>query len=318
MTTAGPDVEPASFRHEAFLYAGDEEFLRGTAEFVRDAHEADEPILVVVGATKIAALRDELGRDAESTHFADMSEVGHNPAWIIPAWQEFLAAHSEDGAAVRGIGEPIWPGRSDAEVAECQRHEELMNVAFTGGRPWWLLCPYDVAELEDDVIAAARRAHPFVLCDGAHHDCPDMVDLESMAAPYDGALPEPPPGAATLTFTTAEALSAVRDHVARCAEAAGMGPTETRSLVLAADEIATNSLRHGGGTGTLRTWPTSTGVVCEIRDAGTIADPLVGRRLPPAGRAGGRGVWIANHLCDLVQIRSNARGTTVRLHVHRV
>ena len=31
-------------------------------------------------------------------------------------------------------------------------------------------------------------------------------------------------------------------------------------------------------------------------------------------RAGGRGLWIANQLCDLVQVRSGAAGTTVRLH----
>jgi anti-sigma regulatory factor (Ser/Thr protein kinase) len=30
---------------------------------------------------------------------------------------------------------------------------------------------------------------------------------------------------------------------------------------------------------------------------------------------GGRGLWLANQLCDLVQIRSGARGTVVRLHM---
>ena len=32
---------------------------------------------------------------------------------------------------------------------------------------------------------------------------------------------------------------------------------------------------------------------------------------------GGRGVWLANQLCDLVQIRSGAAGTVVRLHARR-
>jgi hypothetical protein len=37
-----------------------------------------------------------------------------------------------------------------------------------------------------------------------------------------------------------------------------------------------------------------------------------------AGRVtleGGRGVWLANQLCDLVQIRSAPRSTQVRLHI---
>jgi hypothetical protein len=32
----------------------------------------------------------------------------------------------------------------------------------------------------------------------------------------------------------------------------------------------------------------------------------------------GRGVWMANQLCDLVQIRTYADGNAVRLHMHRV
>jgi len=44
------------FRHEALLYAGDQEFLAGTSAFIRDGLSADEAILVVVSAAKIAAL----------------------------------------------------------------------------------------------------------------------------------------------------------------------------------------------------------------------------------------------------------------------
>ncbi len=45
---------------------------------------------------------------------------------------------------VRGIGEPVNDRRTGAELAECQVHEELLNVAFEGGSPFWLLCPYDI------------------------------------------------------------------------------------------------------------------------------------------------------------------------------
>jgi anti-sigma regulatory factor (Ser/Thr protein kinase) len=317
MTTARPEIDRASFRHEAFLYGGLDDFLRGTAAFVRDANDAGEPVLVVVDEQKTAALRDELGGDG-CTHFADMADVGHNPAWIIPAWHEFLERHAGGNVPVRGISEPVWVGRSAPEIVECQRHEELLNVAFNGGRPWWLLCPYDLATLDDDVVTAAGRSHPFVLHDGVHRASPDVLDLESMAGPFDAPLSAPPPRVPVVSFNSPEALHDVREVVMKHAVAAGLGPTRAQALVLAANEIASNSLRHGGGAGTLAVWPTASGAACEIRDQGTIADPLVGRRLPPAGRTHGRGVWIANRLCDLVQIRSNAQGTTVRLHVQRV
>ena len=46
------------------------------------------------------------------------------------------------------------------------------------------------------------------------------------------------------------------------------------------------------------------------------------RRSPAAsarvhGQPGGYGLWLANQLCDLVQIRSLPAGTAVRLHMRR-
>ena len=44
-----------------------------------------------------------------------------------------------------------------------------------------------------------------------------------------------------------------------------------------------------------------------------IVDPLAGRRQPVAD-TGGYGLWIVNQLADLVQIRNDALGSTVRAH----
>jgi anti-sigma regulatory factor (Ser/Thr protein kinase) len=55
--------------------------------------------------------------------------------------------------------------------------------------------------------------------------------------------------------------------------------------------------------------------VCEVRDGGQLSDPLVGRRRPSSDQIGGRGLWIANQLCDLVQVRSSDEGAVVRLNV---
>jgi len=52
----------------------------------------------------------------------------------------------------------------------------------------------------------------------------------------------------------------------------------------------------------------------EVTDGGHIDDPLVGRRMPLPLASGGRGVYLVNQLCDLVQIRSSPKGTTVRIH----
>ena len=85
-------------------------------------------------------------------------------------------------------------------------------------------------------------------------------------------------------------------------------------LVLAAHELAMNSVQHGGGTGTLLTWQDPDALVVEVRDTGTIDDPLIGRTMPDFGGVSGRGIWMANQLCSLVQVRSGGDGTQVRLH----
>jgi anti-sigma regulatory factor (Ser/Thr protein kinase) len=65
----------------------------------------------------------------------------------------------------------------------------------------------------------------------------------------------------------------------------------------------------------MRIWFDAGSAVCEIRDAGFIAQPLAGREPPNAANAGGYGLWLANQVCDLVQVRSSPAGTAVRLLV---
>jgi anti-sigma regulatory factor (Ser/Thr protein kinase) len=65
----------------------------------------------------------------------------------------------------------------------------------------------------------------------------------------------------------------------------------------------------------MRIWFDDGAAVCEIRDAGFIAQPLAGREPPERGNGGGYGLWLANQVCELVQVRSSPAGTTVRLHV---
>src|SRR5438270_6312388 len=110
----------ATFRHEALLYAGEEGFLAGTAPFLRAAVEAEEPVLAMVSGAKIDMLREELGGAAAEVAFADMREVGSNPARIIPAWREFVEERGSGTRPMRGIGEPMWTERGPAELVECQ------------------------------------------------------------------------------------------------------------------------------------------------------------------------------------------------------
>ena len=308
------EAEAPSFRHEALFYSGWPEFVAGTVPFIRRGLASDEAILVVVSPEKIDLLRTALDRDADRVTYANMTEVGSNPARIIPLWQEFVTANVRRVSGVRGIGEPIWRDRSDDELAECQRHESLLNVVFESGPAWQLMCPYDVAQLAPQVVAEARCSHRHVLDQTGTSRSLEFRGVDACAAPFARPLPEP--GSVALeTSIDRLSLPAVRAQLARRATDAGLSRTETMHLVTAANEVASNSVIHGGGRGTLRMWADSHKVVCEIRGRGAIGDPLADRTRPGTDFAAARGLWLANQLCDLMQIRSFDNLTVVRLHM---
>ena len=308
----GVQTERGEFRHEALFYADDEEFLEATSAFLSEGVEQGSPSLAVLSADKIVALRREMAERAEAVVFADMAEVGRNPARIIPAWQKFVDEHGTSGRELRGIGEPIWRERSSAELVECQHHESLLNVAFADSPPFRLLCPYDSSALPGDVLEEARRSHPVVTVEGSPRPSEAFRGLADLAAPLSAPLSEPPRDAESTDFRN-ETLLGLHDLVARCASAAGLGAEEVEDFVLAVHEAATNSVRHGGGGGVLRVWNEDGTVICEVRDQGSFARPLAGRERPRVGQTGGWGLWMANQVCDLVQIRALGEGTAVRL-----
>ena len=278
--------------------------------FVVDGLEAGEPVMVATIAEHEDWLRDGLGTAADEVRFVDMGELGRNPARIIPAWQKFLDGAGA-GRPVRGVGEPIWPGRRDVEVAESQFHEALLNLAVDPETPFWLVCPYDVAGLGPRVVDEAARSHPALLqTDGyrgsgryggrAHIDLMFGAEFEDLRGP-----------SALATYDRAS-VGRLYDFVATHAGVAGLTEVRSADLAAASQRLAAGSLHRGAASGRIIVRDEPDAVVCEVVDDVTIGDPLVGRRAPLAADADG--LWFVNQNSDLVRLRSNAAGTTVRVY----
>ncbi len=185
------------------------------------------------------------------------------------------------------------------------------DVAFDAATPFTLLCPYNLETLADDVIDEMHRTHPFV-GRGEHRQPCGTYRAIDPAGPFERQPQAPPGDAAGLSFEVG-GLGRLRSFVTEQATLAGLDRDAAGSLVLAVNEIATNSLRYGGGRGELRAWTDDQSLVCEVSDRGHITEPLVGRMLPTLDSGTGAGLWLANQLCDLVQIFSSPGGTAIRI-----
>ena len=310
--SAFPTRRPEAFRHDAVFYRGERGFLPAVLPFVSAAVERDEPVLVAVLPAREQALRNELGPASKRVEFVDMQSAGRNPACIIPVWNDFVSRNSAGGKALNGVGEPIWPERTAPEIAECQRHESLLNLAFARAGSFALICPYDEAAPARGRPRGGAREPP--ACRRGRQASRQCLLLRcglhrrgrSQAARAAQRVHE------SRAFEGGDVTS-VRHELTRWAIANGLDPARAADLGLAVHEAAVNSIRHGGGRGVLRWWRGDDSLVCEVEDAGELRDPLAGRSLPAPESANGRGLWLINHLCDLVQLRQTPSGAVVRM-----
>lgn len=304
------DPGPAdACRHIALLYAGPAEYLLGLRRFIRAGGSDDEATLVAVPQGNSQLLRRELRGESASLTFTDMTELGRNPARIIPEIIGFARRHP--GRRTRCVAEPTWPGRSPAELQETARHEALANLAFREIRVT-ILCPYSTADLPSSVVADVACTHPFLVSGGQQRASSRYPGADAQPR-RNCMLPTPPGDASVLDYATD--LRPVRRFIAASSHRTGLAAERAADLVLAVSELAANTLRHTDAGGTVTIWHTPDHVVCQVHDSGWITDPLAGHRMPPDSLRRGSGLWLVNQLCDLTQTRTTPSGTVTRLHM---
>jgi predicted small metal-binding protein len=305
-----PSAVHPQYRHECLLYSSTDELLGEVVPFIREGLRRGEPTLVAIAEPRQQALREALGDDESRVVFADMAELA-NPAKIIPAIAQFVAAHA--GAPIRGVGEPIWAGRRAAEIAEAQFHETLMDVALATDAPLWVLCPYNITDLDAEIIDEAYRSHASAVHSHASTASSAYGGAAHAAAAFGSPLPEPQLLIETVEVRVLNPDKAAAD-VLRFATGAGLPTGRAVRLASAVDEITASAARQTGQEVSIRLWGDGAEVVCEVVDRTVITDVLVGRSGPPNTQPRDRDIRLANELCDLVQVRSNTDGTTVRVH----
>jgi anti-sigma regulatory factor (Ser/Thr protein kinase) len=110
-------------------------------------------------------------------------------------------------------------------------------------------------------------------------------------------------------------LVEVRHQVEQRAQASGVTDLALYRFVVAVNEILTNAVRHGGGSGTLRLWRDDGRLHCRISDHGTGLNPYRPVRRPHERDTSGRGLWLARQNVDRFSIDARPSGTTVTLSI---
>jgi hypothetical protein len=317
LTSGGivPTIAPArpqqSYRHEAFLWHDASDFTVGMVAFIRDGLEAGEPVMAAVTPEHVEWLRDALDGQADQVEFLNICELGRNPAQLIPAWQQFLDTRSEQFHPVRGIGEPIWPGRRPEELLESQLHEALLNISVDPEIPFWLICPYDAETLSAAVVEEAHRSHPVIVDAVSYQASARYAGREHADSMFAAELPQLA-GQSITTVFTAQSVSRLQSYIRLELHIAGLHADKAARLAVATQWLALSSFHRGATEVTIRIWDRRNAWICEVTDGTTVRDVLLGRRVPSDHDHDG--VWQANQLCDLVQIRSSSTGTHVRVH----
>lgn len=298
------------FRHEALPYTGHEQFVASSVSVLRDGLDRDERPLLLATQAKLDDVGDALGPDADGVALVATDEHGRNPSRILTLLHSFQA--SSDGRRSLGVTDPACD-RVPAAMAEAQLAESALSAPAVQCWPLSVVCLYDTDDLDADRVLEMRRSHPVVRGESSDNDDYDEHRVNEL---YRAALPLAPEDAVALPIAGRQ-LGVMREFVRAAAGGYGIAADRVDDLVLAANEIVTNSLRHAAGHCTVTMWVDAECATCEVRDAGHIADPLLGRLTPEPSATSGRGLWLAHHLCDLVQIRSSPAGTTVRLVIDR-
>jgi anti-sigma regulatory factor (Ser/Thr protein kinase) len=305
-TTQPP--RPDGAWHEAVPYFSATHLVERLAPRVAAAVAAGDPVVAVLDEPTGGRLRDALGRDSAAVDFQDPFEVHRMPAFTVAVrWARTSRRITSPGGRALVVGQQLEVDRGPHHWA---RLDIGVNVA-TAGLPVTVLCPvaHDVADL-----TTVQATHPLVTTADGPEPSRLYRQPEESVADYP---PPPPPGlgrpVAELTFDQDD-LVELRHLVLRVAETAGLDPDRVADLVLAVNELATNSVEHGPGRGRLRLWD-QTAVVAEVADSGRMSVPFPGMTMPPPDGSRGRGLWLASELSDALEVWSEPGNTVIRLQM---
>jgi anti-sigma regulatory factor (Ser/Thr protein kinase) len=290
-------------------------------ELERSADLYDE-VLLVVGARTRAALA-EAGIPDDTLSWGDPASFYQRLGSAYEAFRRYLATQHRAGRRVHVIAEPDLAGAVDhrfrADRTEAyMAYEAVCNDAYALGGPT-VTCIWDSRNHDGAVIDAVRATHAYLLTGAGPELSPHYLPPRRYLAERHGRPPQPVPSHVDLDVTLLDVteLGGLRSAVGAWTAEHGFSEDATEDVMVAVVEVATNGLRYGGAPVRVRAWHQGGTLLVQCDDGGNEPIPVTAgyyRPDPLGGAAGGRGLWLARQLADVVTVSSAPGRTMVRLH----
>ncbi|MFP8907041.1 MEDS domain-containing protein [Streptomyces atacamensis] len=174
LTGVGPKPSPEWERHVCCAYAGERQWARSAAEFVREGLAAGRRVVYFADTAAPAAVVERLGRNgvdavaavergglvvrrAEDSY---LRRPPFDPDRMARAWEQECATAIREGyAGLYAVGEMAWCARGVPGADRLLEYELRLNREVFARLPLTALCLYDRAVVPEGTTALLTAAH---------------------------------------------------------------------------------------------------------------------------------------------------------------
>ncbi|MEV4350301.1 sensor histidine kinase [Actinoplanes sp. NPDC049596] len=302
--------------------SGDELLTVLASELRRSAGRYDE-ILLVVGEDTRTALAEHIGDVDGVLRWGDPSAFYQRLGFAYENFRHYLAEQHTAGRRMHVIAEPDLDTGVDAglhadRTAAYLAYEAVCNDSYA---PYdgAVTCIWNRRHHPAAVLDGVRATHRYLLTPAGRLPSPLYLGAERYLTQRHNLPLQPAPADVDheLVLTDVADLSRLRTVLRPWAGKHHFAEEPADDVVVAAVEVAANGLRHGTTPVRVRAWNGHDTLIVQCDDtAGRPIAATAGYRRPQMTGAapGGRGLWLARQLADVVITESVPGRTSVQLH----
>jgi anti-sigma regulatory factor (Ser/Thr protein kinase) len=297
------------------VYGSDEDLRARVLPYLRAGLDRGDEVVAVVTERAELALRAGLGRDGDAVQWRAPGVSYHRIGQLLEGIRAFLAPRSTGETPIRLLMENDIDGDPDRQTAHLRVEAAANDLFAVYGCP--CTCLYDRGRYPGPVLDAVARVHPLILGpDGASRVSVGYLEPGTFLTAHAGPLtPVPAEVALDVRCSGPAELRALRRRIVDTGHTLGLPARECGDLLLAANEAATNALRHGVPPARIRVWRGERSVTARIDDQGTSGQraAAAGYHPPASTERAGLGLWVARQLADIVHVAAGPHGTSIEL-----